>query len=402
MTSNDCNPTQFAELLSQAIRRIALERKCTLAKIQREVGQAIGRRGQHTVDYWQRGHIPAKTADVECLARELVRRNGFQSPDELRQFLECAQFPESYTLCREIFASFPPLWPERPTFSGDCPFKTAPFQNGRPILRPHQFFGRGSALEHTFQQLGHLPLPHIAIIGPRSSGKTSFLHYLKSISTTSPAELRPGQKQDWLPQPDAYRWVYIDFQSVLMQNQETLLQTILVGLGFDVPHPCRLADFMRIMAHGPTAPSIILLDEIEQAIEADGLQQAQLWTSLRALACDAASERLGFIVACKQTPHQLAVHAQNGLATFLGIFGHTVELGAFTESEARQLIASSPCPFPSDDVTWILEQSQNWPVLLQVMCLARWNASELAGENWQAAALRQSAPYRFLLDLPVE
>jgi hypothetical protein len=53
---------------------------------------------------------------------------------------------------------------------------------------------------------------------------------------------------------------------------------------------------------------------------------------------------------------------------FFNIFGYTATLGALTEMEARELINSSPIPFPEEDIEWILAESGLCPLLLQILC----------------------------------
>jgi hypothetical protein len=72
------------------------------------------------------------------------------------------------------------------------------------------------------------------------------------------------------------------------------------------------------------------------------------------------------------------------------------------ETEAYQLIASSPIPFTEEDRTWILEQSHCYPLLLQILCRERlFDLEEGDSSNaWQAEGLQQLAPFLHLLNLP--
>jgi len=78
---------------------------------------------------------------------------------------------------------------------------------------------------------------------------------------------------------------------------------------------------------------------------------------------------------------------------------YTTHLGPLIETEAHALVAASPLPFAEVDVTWILEQSRRWPILLQALCRERL-AALVDGETdeaWQADGLRQIAQYIDLL-----
>jgi hypothetical protein len=88
----------------------------------------------------------------------------------------------------------------------------SPFVTGTPITHPRDFFGRQKELKRLFNLLKRKPLQNAAIIGQRRSGKTSLLNYLRRITTTPVSELRSGQQSDWLPNPEQYRWIFVDFQ----------------------------------------------------------------------------------------------------------------------------------------------------------------------------------------------
>jgi hypothetical protein len=109
----------------------------------------------------------------------------------------------------------------------ETPEELAPFVVGPPVTHPRQFYGRAHELARIFALWRHAPLQHAVVLGPRRSGKTSLLYCLKTICGTPPARLRPGQKHDWLPEPDRYCWTYIDFLNPLMRTRETVLGCLL-------------------------------------------------------------------------------------------------------------------------------------------------------------------------------
>jgi len=45
---------------------------------------------------------------------------------------------------------------------------------------------------------------------------------LQSITITPPKQLRFEQKADWLPNPQGYRWIFVDFQDARMAQRERL------------------------------------------------------------------------------------------------------------------------------------------------------------------------------------
>jgi DNA-binding SARP family transcriptional activator len=269
---------------------------------------------------------------------------------------------------------------------------------GPPITQARQFFGRERELKRLFHLLQRPPLQNSAVIGPRRSGKTSLLHYLRSI--TVPQQLRPGQRSDWLPQPEHYHWLFIDFQDARLGNRETLLRYLLTHMELPLPHPCNLDSFMETVSNGLRSPTVILFDEIDVALQRYPELDDTFWESLRSLATNQVEGKLAFVLAASKAPTQLAQQSALG-SPFFNIFGYTAELGPLIESAARELIAGAPIPFPDEDADWIVAQSGCWPILVQILGRERLIALE-QGETdrlWQAEGLRQMLPFRHLLRL---
>jgi hypothetical protein len=274
----------------------------------------------------------------------------------------------------------------------------SPFITGAPIIYPQYFFGRKKELKRLFDLLKRHPLQNAAILGTKRSGKTSLLHYLKNITTTPTAQLRPEQKSDWLPYPGNYKWIYLDFQDPRMGNQQRLLRHILTGLGIRVPTPFDLHSFMDAISHHLRSPTVILLDEIGAGLQRSLELDDKLWDSLRSLATNYTNGNLAFILASPESPIELARKTGHS-SPFFHIFGYTTTLGALTEAEARELIASSPILFPQDDVEWILTQSRCFPLLLQILCRERLFSLEdrEIGDHWRQEALQQIQSFAHLL-----
>ena len=274
-----------------------------------------------------------------------------------------------------------------------------PFMAGPPITYPARFFGRQRELSRLFNLLKRRPLQNGAIIGPRRSGKTSLLHHLKAITTAPLPQMRSEQRQDWLPSPQDYCWVFVDFQDHRLGELANLLPYLLEQMELPVPQPCHLDDFLDVVSEHLQRPTVVLLDEMEVALQRYPELDDAFWESLRSLATNQVNGNLAFILASAERPYDLAQHSGYG-SPFFNIFGYTATLGPLTEAEAQALIASSPLPFTAEDTDWIVQESGRWPILLQILCRECLLALEEGetGDHWRQEALRQMAPFSRLLD----
>lgn len=269
-----------------------------------------------------------------------------------------------------------------------------PFIAGPPITRPAQFFGRERELKRLFNLLKRLPLQNAALVGPRRSGKTSLLHYLRAITTAVPNQLRPAQRADWLPAPQQYRWVFVDFQDPRLGGRRALLHHLLTQMALPAPDACDLEQFLDIVSDNLQRPTVVLLDEIGVALARYPELDDAFWESLRSLATNQVGGALAFVLAASEAPELLAQHQGMG-SPFFNIFGYTAHLGPLTDDEAQELIASSPIPFTAADVVWILAQSGRWPMPLQILCRERLLTLEEGdlGDAWREDAQQQIAPF---------
>lgn len=217
----------FGKRLRAAVRIVAAGEDKTIGSVQDDLGYAIGRKGRTAIQYFERGHTLGNPSDIEILARELLKQGGFRKQVEFEQFLHSPGYPE---LLEKILGVISP--PIIEPFPPDE--LLAPFVVGMPITNPQQFFGREKVLRDIGNALAYSPLQHVAIIGPYRSGKTSLLHYLRNMTTTS-AQLRSGQRPNWLTRLSGYRWIFVDFQYPSMQEQNKLLQYLLTELAIPVP-----------------------------------------------------------------------------------------------------------------------------------------------------------------------
>jgi transcriptional regulator with XRE-family HTH domain len=277
----------------------------------------------------------------------------------------------------------------------------APFVVGTPVVHPQQFFGRTRAIQEIFTVLKSIPLQHCALIGPHFSGKTSLLQYIKTIPTAPDNTLRPEQRRTQPLQAAGYRWVFVDFENIRMRQQETLLRHLLNGLSLPIPDPCDIFHFMEVFEQNPlTQPTVLLLDGLDSALPSLHTSSdlgTEFWETLRSLANSYAQGNLAF-VATTTEPLTALSRQQVRYSPFFNMFGHVIETGPLTETEARQLIRSSPMEFGAKDVEWILAESQCWPVLVQCLCSERLKALEYEIGNWKEIALERTLPYRSLFE----
>jgi hypothetical protein len=396
-------PKEFGRLLTEAVYRIELRDSKSIQIVQDELGYALDREsGGSAIEYWRKGHIPARQIDVERLARAVVQR-GALGRDWLERFLKSADHMNATALCDELFpsttATIAPAQPMLARNRWEAPRTSAfvrelaPFVVGPPILHCRQFFGRQAELKRLFDGVGRFPLQNIALIGQHRSGKTSLLHHIRAITTTTPDQVRPGQRTDWLKQPDRYRWAFVDFQDARMCSRAGLLRYILNELGMPVPKPCDLISFMDVVSRNLRTPAVILMDEIGAALEAPELDMP-FWWSMRSLGSNQTDGLLGFVLTSHRPPDQQA-HAYGKPSPFFNIF-QRLDVGPLTETGARELIGSSPHPFEQLDIDWIIDQSGCWPACLQILCNSLLTALEsgMASACWREEGLRQIAPYR--------
>ena len=252
-------------------------------------------------------------------------------------------------------------------------------------------------LKRLFNLLKTHPLQNAAIIGKKRSGKTSLLHYLSKITTTPPEQLRPGQKHDWLPNPENYRWIFVDFQDSRMKTRQGLISYLLEQMVLPMPDPCDLDHFMDTVSGNVHQPTVILMDEVGVGLQRCPELDDSFWESLRALATNQTDGNLSFILSTPENPLDLA--SQTGHSSpFFNIFGYSKTLGPLTQQEAEALVNSSPIAFSSADINWILEQSGLWPIMLQRLCQERLFYLEEPdlSEGWKTESLGQITQYQHL------
>ncbi|HIE00297.1 MAG TPA: hypothetical protein EYP59_08420 [Thiotrichaceae bacterium] len=208
---------------------------------------------------------------------------------------------------------------------------------------------------------------------------------MKTIHDYRESMLREGQRYDWLKQK--YQWIFVDFENVQLHRPENFLRYVLKEL----KSPCNSSndwiDLAEILNDSVTIPTVILMDNIESGLKSPELDE-RFWEYIRHLGNHI--YELGFCVASRRPLNELEEWAEQlGKASpTANIFGE-IELGPLTEAEARDLL--SYASLSSADTEWILEKSQGWPLLLQMLCQIRGDSEE--GEEWKKVALAKIERY---------
>jgi transcriptional regulator with XRE-family HTH domain len=277
----------------------------------------------------------------------------------------------------------------------------------RPIIHPPQFFGRYEVLKRIFAHWTHIPLQHVAIIGPKQSGKTSLLNYIQFIHDYDEEMLRNEQPQNWLKQ--RCDWVLVDFENPKIQNPTDLLRDILEKLYFPISDQHDLGGFIRMFEDNIRHPTIILMDNLEEGIKSPHFDRTFWRNTMRYLGNNCSY--LGFCVTSRQPIEKLVELAEqkDKSSPFFNIF-KAIQLGPLTEEEARELLNyyglslstqheasqldKTSSPLSQEEIAFLLEQSQCWPVLLQTLCEIRYDTDE--GEDWKQIGREEIEKWAFL------
>ena len=389
------SPAKFSQQLTAAIRTIKAKSGKKIEIIQDELGFELGRNGGSYIAYLRKNNVPADLESLEMLVRLLIDHESL-SAEQGHAMLSSGGHPEAAALIQHWFTEFEPdptpKQPDHHTFQYQKRFIVGP-----PISHPSRFFGRRREAGRIFQFLSGLPFEHTAIIGPRRSGKTSLLHYIRTLPTTPPTELRPDQSDCPLPHPDQYRMLFVDFQDPRMRSLNSLLKHLLVGFGITPPDTVDLDQFMDLCEGALSErPTVIMLDELGAALMSPELDLS-FWWALRSMINLSQSGGLAFLLAGHDDPVRLA-DQNDKTSPFFNIF-NTIQLGPLTESEARELINSAPVPIEESAVAWMLAESGRWPCLLQILCREYVDAHQFGdeGDQWRTAALAQFKNYPDLL-----
>jgi transcriptional regulator with XRE-family HTH domain len=334
---------------------------------------------RETIFRWRKGGIRSPKYDtvIECAEAfnlNPVERNEFFTsagwPDPKAKLVLESQSQKEYIVndSREEVRNEPDEQMDEQEDNTNVPLLPI---TTRPIRDPRQFFGRKALLSRILGAWRTMPLEHVAIYGPKRSGKTSLLYYMM-------------QKAGRLKQK--YDWVFVDFDNVRMQQQERLLEYILGELKLDTSD-CDLINFTMRIEDDLKKPAVIVMDNIKSGLQAPELDNA-FWNNMRYLGNHV--EKLGFCVASRDPLPQLA--EESGKDSPISNVFEEVVLGPLTEEEARTFLQKAS--LPKKDAGWILQHSHCWPVLLQELCKRQ--LDKKATGDWQKIGLAKVERYQYL------
>ena len=184
-----------------------------------------------------------------------------------------------------------------------------------------------------------------------------------------------------------------------MCEEERLLRYLLTEMQLTVPEPCNLTEFTDVIRSELRKPTVLLMDEINVALQSPELDY-RFWWGIRALVGNQTNGLLGLLIASYKSPLELTPSGgADKPSPFLNIIGQVLQLGPFTEAEARELLAHLPQQLTDEAIEWILETTGCWPALLQILCDTYLLAmeEEQSEEEWRTEALERMRPYQQLL-----
>ncbi len=340
---------------------------------------------RETVYRWRTGGIKSPQCERMMECAKIFQLN----PLETYEFLTAAGCPNPGAYPTTLIQS-PPAKGPFSAQNGLVPVPLVPASITRPISHPAQFFGHQILLEQRiFKAWQQIPLEHVVITGPKQSGKSSLLNYVKMIHQYDEPALRQGQKTPNFSKN--YSWVLIDFENVQFHRPENLLRFLLKELGFSYHENNDLIDLTERLNEQLQQPTVILMDNIESGLCSPELDD-RFWGYLRYLG-NHANGQVGFGVASRYPLVELEKLAdeQRKPSPLANVFSE-IELGPLKEEEARELL-SYVSILPAEE-EWILQHSQGWPLLLQALCQIRLDYE--GRPDWQTVGLEKIKYYGYL------
>jgi len=245
-----------------------------------------------------------------------------------------------------------------------------PFFYGGRITNPANFIGRTKELQTIFSALetAHSgQLQHVQVVGPRRIGKSSLLYHITQI-----------YKQR-LTQAEKYRFVYVDLDDARCHTLEGLLKFILSQLNISAkPTLAKFQEALVELNRTQGIYPVICLDEFEHLTRRKDQFPNEVFEVWRSLA---SGSELAFITS-SQTSLGKLIQQGNLTSTFHNIFTY-LELGNFTEAEARMLLArNTDRPFTEDEIKKTFKLAGYQPAYVQIAAQLLYGAKADQTVNW--------------------
>jgi uncharacterized protein len=245
-----------------------------------------------------------------------------------------------------------------------------PFTYGGRITNPAQFIGRGKELQTIFSALETIhsgQLQHVQVVGERRIGKSSLLFHVTQIY------------RQRLTQPEKYRFVYVDLDDGRCHTLEGLLKYISSQLGLsNKPALAKFQEAIEELSREQEIYPILCLDEFEHLTKRKDQFPNEVFEVWRSLA---SGSKLAFITSSQTSLGQL-IQQGNLTSTFHNIFIY-LELGNFTEAEARTLLARNiDHPFTEEEIGKLFRLAGYHPAHLQIAAQLLYEAKPSQTVNW--------------------
>ncbi len=270
-----------------------------------------------------------------------------------------------------------------------APFKMKgdPYQFGRAITNPADFYGRGEEMRRLLASLYRGGHTNFMLRGPRRMGKTSMLWMLKAALETPDVRRRFEIPPHWDGALERFRPVLLDLQAHTVQDEQSYLTHFFYGLldavsrvlspdlrprlldrfeerwpEVDVPRAA-LEGLGRALARDRGAQVAVLLDEYDEIYRPQG---RILDTALRHVVQN--EPRLTWIIASTQFLFKEGKSYGSPWFNILDI----VELDCLSERAGQRLIeepsSNEQVEWQSDAIVALMDETGRHPSFLQLFC----------------------------------
>ncbi len=268
-----------------------------------------------------------------------------------------------------------------------------PFVFGGKITDPKQFIGREKELKRIFDFLDAThtgQIQHVSVVGDRRIGKSSLLYHIKQTY------------EKRLPDPQNYRFLYLDLDRPNCHTQHDFLRYVLKQLDFPAlgEQSLSLTQFYELIEQKHEKSNlwpVFLMDEFEHLSHRPDEFPDAFYETLRSLG----NNNLISIITASQRPLKDLAKQKKLTSPFFNIF-HQIDFGKFTKAEANALLnrgKASDRPFSDDDCRQILKIAGNYPARLQLVARRTYEEKTNADfVDWKAIKIEVNKTPAFQLN----